>query len=154
MNISNAPSSNLGRSSMMFNKRGSQYQKVMNQLPGINLPQYMMGANALSKADSVYSSNNVPMIKDVKTSKIRPMSTKNPRRLRKKIEGKLSHNADLSQMNDQDLSTVWNSNNPNNFVQVPFQNFGGMDSSFTSTNFIKSPDYNSHNLGNLHMDMK
>ena len=127
-------------------KRQSNYQKLAEQLPGINLPQYFTKSNALSKADSVYSSNNVPVIKNYKTTKIRPMSMKQPRRLRQKIDDKYAkNNADLPMNNDMIMPTVWNSKNPQSFVQIPFKNsgIGGMDNSFTS--LVKSPE----NMTNL-----
>ncbi|CAI2359262.1 unnamed protein product [Moneuplotes crassus] len=154
MNKSSAPNSKVRNDSLSFiSKRLSNYQKLGDQLPGINIPQYFMGASALSKVDSVYSSNNVPVIKDLKVGRIRPMSMKNPRKLRQKIDEKYYKNPDLQNINDQSMPTVWNSNNPNNFVQVPFRNFGGIDSSFTSTNMIKSPDYNSNHPDRINEDL-
>lgn len=134
-----------GNNDALLNEK-SKYIKNLNmladQLPGVNLPQYLFKSNALAKADSVYSSNNVPVIRDFKTKKVRPMSMKHPRKLRQKIDDKYLNNHDVSQYNNPSMPTVWNSNNPQGFVQIPFQNapFYQENSFMTNTN-IKSPEF-------------
>jgi len=124
-------------------------------LPGVNLPQNLFGGNALSKADSVYSSNNVPNIKDFNGKKVRPLSMKQPRRLRHKIDEKYSKMSDISRGGEEAMPTIWNSKNPNSFVQVPFKNIAmGMDTSFVSTNLMKSPDFRSQNLEQINENLK
>lgn len=127
-------------------KRKSNYHKLAEQFPGVNVPQNYIENNALSKADSIYSSNNVPNIKGYEGKKMRPMSMKQPRRLRNKIDEKYKKNPDISKVNEKANPTMWNIKNTNSFVQVPFQNVAmGMDTSFVSTNFIKSPEFQSQN---------
>lgn len=130
--------------------------KLAEQLPGTYLPQNILQSNALSKVDSVYSSNNVPVIKDLKTKKIRPMSMKQPRKLRQKIDEKYLKNQDISFINDAGMPTVWNSKNPSGFVQIPFQNapFSGMDNSMMSSTQIKSPDFTTNKFDQEKLSFK
>lgn len=144
INKSNVNISVFGNNDALLNEK-SKYLKNLNmladQLPGVNLPQYLFKSNALAKADSVYSSNNVPIIRDFKTKKARPMSMKHPRKLRQKIDEKYLNNHDVSQYNPS-MPTVWNSKNPHGFVQIPFQNAPfNQDSSFMSNTNIKSPEF-------------
>lgn len=157
INRSNANISMFGTKEGIFNnkKRKSNYRKLAEQLPGVNLPQNLFGGNALSKADSVYSSNNVPNIKDFNGKKVRPLSMKQPRRLRHKIDEKYSKMSDISRGGEEAMPTIWNSKNPNSFVQVPFKNIAmGMDTSFASTNLMKSPDFRSQNLEQINENLK
>lgn len=124
------------------NKRFSNINKLAEQLPGTNLPQYAMNSNALSKADSVYSSNNVPVIRDLKTKRARPLSMKQPRKLRQKIDEKYLKNSDGH--HDTSMPTVWNMKNPNpsGITQVPFKNVPSMaESSFMEPHMVKSPEF-------------
>ena len=68
--------------------KDNNINKLTSQIPNSNPSVFVLKQNALWKADSVYSSNNVPIIKDVKSRKIRPMSMKQPRKLRQKIDEK------------------------------------------------------------------
>ena len=112
-------------------KRMSNLQKMPEA------PQYAWQTNALSKADSVYSSNNIPIIKDYKAKRFRPMSMKQPRKLRQKIDEKY-----LDRSNPQHIDqmpTAWN--NSKIKVQIPFSNGPiPMEESFMSTGQMKSPE--------------
>lgn len=157
INKSNVNISVFGNNDALLNEK-SKYLKNLNmladQLPGVNLPQYLFKSNALAKADSVYSSNNVPIIRDFKTKKARPMSMKHPRKLRQKIDEKYLNNHDVSQYNPS-MPTVWNSKNPHGFVQIPFHNAPfNQDSSFMSNTNIKSPEFSQNKFNSEQENFK
>ena len=80
--------------------------------------------NALIRADSIYSSYNVPIIKEQKLHRIRPFSMKQPRRIQQKVDEKfIQINNESKQTPNPNLPTVWNTNSNNCQVQMPFKNF-------------------------------
>jgi hypothetical protein len=114
-------------------KRMSNLQKMSEA------PQYVWQTNALSKADSVYSSNNIPIIKDCKAKRFRPMSMKQPRKLRQKIDEKYLDKSNPQWMDH--MPTAWN--NSKIKVQIPFSNeYIPKEDSFMRTGQVKSPGNN------------
>jgi len=82
----------------------------INAMPNTKLDDRgMISSNALFKADSIYSSNNVPVIKNIKARPFRPMSMKQPRKLRQQIDEKYLDQSHKSKVHN--LPTAWN--NPN-----------------------------------------
>lgn len=142
INKSNMNISILGSNDGRLNdkRRMLNLAKLSEQIPGTNLPSYILKTSALSKADSVYSSSNVPVIKDLK-SRMRPMSMKHPRKMRQKIDEKFLKNPDLHNENIMAMPTIWNPKNPNNHIQIPFHNAPFEDPSMMSYTQLKRPDF-------------
>ena len=76
-------------------RRKTNINQLAEQLNATNLPNFGSKPSIMTKIDSVYSSNNVPTIKDIKYKNMRPMSMKHPRKLRQKIDQKFINRDDI-----------------------------------------------------------
>ena len=123
------------------------------QVPNLSLAAFKQ--SALLKADSIYSSYNVPTIKDQKMHRFRPMTTKQPRKIRQKIDEKFIKDDASSEAPNPNLPTVWNINNSNCPVQMPFKNFHvPSESSLTVQDNLKSTGFSKMNRINDYDSLK